>query len=418
MKITCHSCGAKYTVSDDKIQGKTVKMKCRKCSATIVVGNAQADGASAAADAGDAGSPPPGSFLVNVADGDQRTMTAAEIADAYRGGTITDDTYVWADGMADWQTVLENAEIAPLIQGGGAPAAAPSFQGVPDFDAAPAASPEPARAARKEPKASRDLFGEAPAAAASSGGLFGSSSSASKSSSGGGGLTSEASGKRDENSVLFSLSALTSVEASAPAGKTTAKKDDSGLIDLKALAASAPAASPMSPLSTDNLGISDHGAVFPLGMPILAPPPQAAPAVGMDVAAAPPQKSKVGIIVGGAVAIVAMVLVFFLVKGNPPPPPAPTPATAAAPAPTAAEPTPPPTAEAAPEPSASASASAAPVAKGPPGKWPPKGKATSAPGSTPPATGGGDAPKPPPPKSKCGCAASDLMCNMKCSAGK
>jgi len=409
MKITCHSCGAKYTVSDDKIQGKTVKMKCRKCSATIVVGNAQADGAAAGADAG---SPPAGSYLVNVADGDQRTMTAGEIADAYRAGTITDDTYVWADGMSDWQTVLENPEVAAAISGGGAPAPAPSFQGVPDFEAAAA---EPARAARKEPKASRDLFGAAPAASPSAGGLFGSSSSSSSMGSGGasGAMIGSDTGKRDENSVLFSLSALTSVEASAPAGKTTAKKDDSGLIDLKALALSAPAAS-----SVSNDYMPDAGAVFPLGMPILAPPPQAAPAVGMDVSAPPPQKSKVGIIVGGAVAIVAMVLVFFLVKGNPPPPPAPTPAqTAATPPPTAAEPTPPPTADPAAEPSASASSSAAPVAKSG-GKWPPKGKPTSAPaagGGTPPAAGGGDPPKPPPAKSKCGCAASDLMCNMKCS---
>ncbi len=412
MKITCHSCGAKYTVSDDKIQGKTVKMKCRKCSATIVVGTAQADGAGAGA-GGDSASPPPGSFLVNVADGDQRTMTGSEIADAYRTGTITDDTYVWADGMADWQTVLENPEIAALISGGGAPAAAPSFQGVPDFEAAPVGSPEPARAARKEPKASRDLFGEAPAAAASSGGLFGSSSSSMGS---GGSMTTDTTGKRDENSVLFSLSALTSVESAAPAGKTTAKKDDSGLIDLKALAASAPAVS-SSPIAIDNLGISDHGAVFPLGMPILAPPPQAAPAVGMDVTAAPPQKSKVGIIVGGAVAIVAMVLVFFLVKGDPPPAPVPTPAQTAAAPPPAAEPTPLPTAaEPTADPSGSAAASSAPVAKGT-GKWPPKARGTGAPpaGGTPPAAGGSDPPKPPPAKSKCGCAASDLMCNMKCS---
>lgn len=415
MKITCHSCGAKYTVSDDKIQGKTVKMKCRKCSATIVVGNAQAEGAAAG---GDAGSPPAGSFLVNVADGDQRTMTAEEIADAYRAGTITDDTYVWADGMSDWQTVLENPEVAAAISGGGGgvPAALPSFQGVPDFDAVAAPSPEPARAARKEPKASRDLFGEAPAATASSGGLFGSSTPSSMGSGGSSGaLTGSDTGRRDENSVLFSLSALTSVEASAPAGKTTAKKDDSGLIDLKALALSAPAATSSSPLGDY---VPDAAAVFPLGMPILAPPPQAAPAVGMDVAAPPPQKSKLGIIVGGVVAIVGMVLVFILVRGNPPPPPVPTPAQTAATPPPVAEPTPPPTvAEPTAEPSASTSASAAPVAKGG-GKWPPKGKTPPAAGGTPtPPAGGGDPPKPKPPPSKCGCAASDLMCNMKCSAG-
>ena len=37
MKITCQSCQSKYTVSDEKVQGKTVKIKCRKCGATILV---------------------------------------------------------------------------------------------------------------------------------------------------------------------------------------------------------------------------------------------------------------------------------------------------------------------------------------------------------------------------------------------
>ena len=35
MKITCQSCQSKYTVSDEKVQGKTVKIKCRKCGATL-----------------------------------------------------------------------------------------------------------------------------------------------------------------------------------------------------------------------------------------------------------------------------------------------------------------------------------------------------------------------------------------------
>lgn len=432
MKLTCHSCGAKYTVSDDKIQGKTVKMKCRKCGSTIVVGGSQTEGG-AQGGADDAGaSPPAGSFLVNVSDGDQRTMSLAEIVEAHRAGVVTDDTYVWADGMTDWQAIAEHAEISGALHGGAvAPAAAasqPSMHSVP----APAAEPmaaasafeQPRAAAKKESKASRDLFGQD--RPNTGGGLFGGSSASSSS---GGGMaagsmaSSAASGKRDENSVLFSLSALTSVETSAPAGKTTAKKDDSGLIDLKALAANAPA-SPSAGADAPGLGglgiLPDTAAVFPLGLPV-APPPPAAPAMPVDVAP-PPAKSKLPLIMGGIIAVAAMIIVFLLVKGDPPPPPAPTPVvTAAAPAPTP-EPTPPPATEPTTEPSASASASAsAAAAKPPTGKWPPKtgGGATAKPptGGDAPAAGG--APKPPPPaKSKCGCAPSDLMCNMKCSAGK
>ena len=37
MKIICPSCGTKYLIRDEKIRGKTVKMKCRKCSASIYI---------------------------------------------------------------------------------------------------------------------------------------------------------------------------------------------------------------------------------------------------------------------------------------------------------------------------------------------------------------------------------------------
>jgi predicted Zn finger-like uncharacterized protein len=439
MKLTCHSCGAKYTVSDDKIQGKTVKMKCRKCGSTIVVGGAADAGAGADVGAADAGSPPAGSFLVNVADGDQRTMSLAEIVDAYRAGVVTDDTYVWADGMTDWQAIAEHADVSAAVRGGGgapAPAAAEmDFGGgggggfgaaVPAAAASSGGFDAPRAAAKKEGKASRDLFGQD--RPSTGGGLFGSSSTSSSASSGGGLMTSGGAvgtGKRDENSVLFSLSALTSNEPVAGAGKTTAKKDDSGLIDLKALSANAGSAPAAPPSSSDALGLGglgmmgDSAAVFPLGMPIMAPPPAAAPVVDLGP---PPAKSKLPLLVGGAVAIVAMVLVFFLVKGDPPPPPAPTPVVTAAPAPTQEPPPAPVATETAPEPSASASA----VAAAPPkGKWPPPGKGTPKPGTAPGgaapggAAPGGAAPPPPAPKkSPCGCSPSDLMCNMKCSTKK
>src|SRR5262245_24173435 len=107
MKITCQSCQSKYTVSDDKVQGKTVKIKCRKCGATILVnsGGATTSTGGGVADpvsvstGGDGAS----SYLVNVAEGDQRSMSMAEVVAAYNGSVITADTYVWADGMGDWQ---------------------------------------------------------------------------------------------------------------------------------------------------------------------------------------------------------------------------------------------------------------------------------------------------------------------------
>src|SRR3954452_1417058 len=100
MKITCQACQSKYTIADDKIQGKVAKIRCRKCGATVLV--------DASAQGGTNGSTPstpssPGeTWSVSVAEGDQRSMRMDEIVDAYNGGVITAETFVWKDGMGDW----------------------------------------------------------------------------------------------------------------------------------------------------------------------------------------------------------------------------------------------------------------------------------------------------------------------------
>jgi predicted Zn finger-like uncharacterized protein len=425
MKITCHSCAAKYTVSDEKVQGKTVKMKCRKCGATIVVGSASGgEDAHVTDDAAMGESPPAGSYLVNVADGDQRTMTLAEVIDAYNSGAVTADTYVWSDGMNDWQALGENEAIVAALNsaagganghangtnggyGASAPYATPS---APEVAPAVAMSPDPSRsspvAAKKERKSS-DLFG----GGYSDTGLSSSTSGAS------------GTGKREENSVLFSLSALTATTGSAPApaksSSTTATKEDSGLIDLKALAASAPpptASAPAAAPAVDAIGL------FPLGAPVLAPPPVQMQAA-MPTAAAPAGSSKLPLIIGGVVAVAAVVGVFLVVKGggDTQPTAKPTTAVTAEAAPTVttppvatAVPTETASADAAAEASASASATAKPVA----GNWK-KGAGTAKAGGTAASTaaaGTATAAKTAAPKSSnCGCG-TDLNCAMKCAA--
>ena len=87
MKITCQACAAKYTIADDKVQGKIVKIRCKKCGATIVVnGNDPSAAAGQAAEPARfdyAGQGAGDQWTVNVADGDQRTLTDPEIVDAY-----------------------------------------------------------------------------------------------------------------------------------------------------------------------------------------------------------------------------------------------------------------------------------------------------------------------------------------------
>src|SRR5579859_3053674 len=112
MKITCQACAAKYTIADEKVLGKVVKIRCKKCGASIVINGTDASVEGVGAHEAGVAAPAPQlaqslGWTVNVADGDQRTMTEPQIAAAYRAGTIHDETFCWKDGMPEWLPLRE-----------------------------------------------------------------------------------------------------------------------------------------------------------------------------------------------------------------------------------------------------------------------------------------------------------------------
>jgi predicted Zn finger-like uncharacterized protein len=356
MKISCQSCQAKYTIADEKVLGKIVKIRCKKCSATIVINGNELPGAQSAAAYDYAGQSQDQDYTVNVADGDQRTMTVAEIADAYRQGTLNDETFCWKDGMPDWLPLREIGELyaAATSGGGGASAGAAIDVGPTSIQEAPReasieasfsgagnngdAAPMFPAAAAPAPTAARRAGGRAPAAD-----LFGTAAQA-------GGeedvMTSapagipqlhetgeqKLTGARNENSVLFSLSALTSSAGPATVGgggggpvpeRANLSQDaGSGLIDIRALSrAMEPAESkPQRSKIDDIMNLGGGGAFAPaLNAPILAPPPlealeaPAAPspsiAVSPSFAPPPPARNKKILIaaIGGGVGLLAII---------------------------------------------------------------------------------------------------------------
>ncbi len=427
MKISCPSCSAKYSISDEKVVSRLAKIRCRKCGATIVIDgkvnppnvttSAGGDGPDAHEHAEAAGT----EYSVDMGEGDQRTMPLAEIVAAYNAGQITGETYVWADGFADWKPLSDVEEIVEALHStstgtarGSAPHAAPAAS---PWEAKPQVTPSPARAAAKPVRGgASDLFGRIEKA--------GAEEDVSTSAPDG------ATGSRNESSVLFSLSALTSASKpsqtgsrSSAAATSAASREDSGLIDLKALTAAAVKAEPiatgisapvMAPLAAPPLGVA---APLGLGSPL------GAGALGIDPA---PGKSKTGLYLAiGLVVSAVIIALAVILKPTPPPvvvaPPAPPP-----PAPVLPSAAPTPTLAATPPPTGSPSAEAASSAEAP------KKRATYGGGAHHGATGGGtkkpstssgsgdsDSSPPPAPKPKtgnCGCAPADLQCAMRCSA--
>ncbi len=439
MKITCDSCQSKYNVSDEKVQGKTVKIRCKKCGATLIVNGAGAHSA-AGADV------PPGggadaSFTVNVADGDQRTMSMAEIVAAYNERVIDQETFVWTDGMGDWQPL---GQVESIVMALNAPSsheqAAPAYE-QPAYDPPPAAYAAPAaeerRAAvvkREGSRGTRDLFGGGGAAgmeevASSAPAFDGSGAMPMNASPAAGGAT----GQRNETSVLFSLSALTRTETPAPVAVTGggARKEDSGLIDLKALTESAAAMSPRGHNEDAPAALFPSTVGSPFASPFGAPLGSFdAPQVPAGSIAPPAQKKNMAVILviaATVVALAAIIAVAIVVKSGRDRDSAAAAAAASASAAAAATPTvtaepvasSAPTADPTPPPAASTSATVAAAKKPPvPGVKPPPG--TQQPPKPPPGPGDPPAPpKPPPPKpgGDCGCN-GDLMCLMACRAKK
>jgi len=157
MKIECNHCAASYSVADEKVAGRRLKLRCKKCSEVIRVDGtdlatgAELESASPAdvqmqtvappppqstepkpadAFAGQADpfgapegfqtfEPPPAgpaadepTWHISVGDTTQGPYTLQELGEYYSEGSIVLDTMVFCDGWEDWLPASEIPEIA------------------------------------------------------------------------------------------------------------------------------------------------------------------------------------------------------------------------------------------------------------------------------------------------------------------
>jgi predicted Zn finger-like uncharacterized protein len=241
MKITCQSCQAKYTIADEKVLGKIVKIRCKKCSATIVV-NGSDPSAAPAYDTASQGAGADEGWTVNVADGDQRTMNDAEVAAAFQAGVIGVETFCWRDGMSDWLPLREIEALFEACNAARMVASAPPREAkrasgrvaapATEYAAAPGNGSANGGAARRQggraPGA--DLFHGAAQAGGEEEVMTSAPAGAPQAFD-----EQKPTGARNENSVLFSLSALTSKGTDRP--PPVPGVEASGLIDIRQLSA-------------------------------------------------------------------------------------------------------------------------------------------------------------------------------------
>lgn len=225
MKIVCENCGAKYSIADEKVKGKVFKIRCKKCSESIVVrGETQEpapEPAVAAPPAEDSLIPPPMPAGEEDEDGDAETRvfdysgyqsddkdpavwhivvdgqqqgpyTGAQIHEYLGAGSLDQETYIWREGFDDWLPIRSAIDTIP----GGRAAAAPGA----------AAAPRAAAAS----DASSNMFAPSPVTAPSGGDIFGDQ--------GGGDVFAKQSVPPDQSSPFNSGGGLFGGAAGAAAG--------------------------------------------------------------------------------------------------------------------------------------------------------------------------------------------------------
>ena len=134
MKIVCDACQAKYSISDDKVQGKVFKIRCKKYSNIIVVrgGAGAAEPAPAPQEkdtrvydygydgggGGDAGGGDDAVWHLVINQDQVGPLTVAEVQQRFAAGEIDGETFTWREGFADWLPLSQVDVFAALVASG------------------------------------------------------------------------------------------------------------------------------------------------------------------------------------------------------------------------------------------------------------------------------------------------------------
>ena len=311
MKIVCDSCGAKYSIADEKVAGKIFKIRCKKCSSVLEV---RGDQTGAHPFGGASSQPEPGGDATwyIVVDGEQKgPLPPIELSQLFAKGSVGLDSYVWKEGFDDWKVAGDIPELAQVF--GGAAAHSKSAPAATDDTSALGTGGDLFSEGGREPTSEIDTssnmfagFDENPTPTGSQDSPLAAASENSGAVAGGlgagfgsGGMGASApqrmTGQRNENSVLFSLSNLQQLAtrggspaesaplASQPSpsmsagaqGSGQAPGEGSGLIDIRALAKSTTPGTKAAPSQAvdDLLSIGTGMGGGALGAPLLGPAP-------------------------------------------------------------------------------------------------------------------------------------------------
>jgi len=181
LNFSCEKCGRPYSIADEKVRGRSVRVRCKACQhLTVVEGPKPGEETQVfspepserlrAAAAGASASPPEllppagASWFILVRGKQEGPFDELTLRELVVAGTINARTFLWQHGMPDWKRLGEVEALASLLR---TPEPPPLEEALfADLDLP--ASPEPALAAPPVEPSSQALRAAAPVLEASS----------------------------------------------------------------------------------------------------------------------------------------------------------------------------------------------------------------------------------------------------------
>ncbi len=113
MNITCSNCQKRYSIADEKVRGKSIKIRCKNCQTLLTV---QGPSEERTAPMPLSEEPRAASVWFAMVKGTQQgPFDLPELRTRVRNGEITDRSYLWKQGMADWKRGSDLLELASVF---------------------------------------------------------------------------------------------------------------------------------------------------------------------------------------------------------------------------------------------------------------------------------------------------------------
>ncbi len=121
MKFYCDVCNTKYSIADEKVRGKVLKVRCKKCSNIVTVREALAPVGDAEERPGTSGppkipkpsplqksdEPPQQNWYFSINGQSSGPLGLDALRERFGSGELGDECYVWHEVLVDWKPVAQ-----------------------------------------------------------------------------------------------------------------------------------------------------------------------------------------------------------------------------------------------------------------------------------------------------------------------